>query len=47
MAKKKYLDKLLPHLVTDAEGVCTFQGTVPFTLAYMVCTAPLPHAHIA
>ena len=46
MQKKKYLEKLLPGLKTDADGVATWNGH-KFTTSGGPCTAPLSNVPIS
>ncbi|KAG8380979.1 hypothetical protein BUALT_Bualt06G0072800 [Buddleja alternifolia] len=43
--KKKQLDKITPHLVTDDKGVATFKG-IPFMTSSGPCTSSIPKATI-
>ncbi|KAK2076922.1 hypothetical protein QBZ16_005150 [Prototheca wickerhamii] len=44
--RKKQFEKIAPHLIVSAEGVCTYKG-VPFMTSQGPITATIPGAHIA
>lgn len=43
--KKKQLEKITPHLFTDAEGVAKFKG-IPFMTSDGPCKSSIPNASI-
>ncbi|KAI4370487.1 hypothetical protein MLD38_018838 [Melastoma candidum] len=43
--KKKQLEKITPHLVTDDKGIATFKG-IPFMTSAGPCTSTIPKASI-
>ena len=48
IGKKKVLEEVLPLLVTNAQGVCTYKGEKPFLLSNGQCTAPVGEGfHVA